>query len=79
MGKYYVIAKVSDELLQRMQKDPKADRFASTKKACEAAGIKLLSYEWLRGRFDILACAEGDYESILGMKVAFLGIRRKSS
>tara|TARA_B100000945_G_C20345276_1_gene579437 strand:- start:891 stop:1214 length:324 start_codon:yes stop_codon:yes gene_type:complete len=72
MGKYYVIAKVSDELLQRMQKDPKADRFASTKKACEAAGIKLLSYEWLRGRFDILACAEGDYESILGMKVAFL-------
>tara|TARA_B100000700_G_scaffold256412_1_gene289635 strand:- start:593 stop:916 length:324 start_codon:yes stop_codon:yes gene_type:complete len=72
MGKYYVIAKVSDELLQRMQKDPSADRFASTKKACEAAGLKLLSYEWLRGRFDILACVEGDYESVLGMKVAFL-------
>ena len=72
MGKYYVIAKVSDELLQRMQKDPSADRFDSTKKACEAAGLKLLSYEWLRGRFDILACVEGDYESVLGMKVAFL-------
>ena len=72
MGKYYVIAKVSEELLQRMQKDPTADRFTSTKKACEAAGLKLVSYEWLRGRFDILACVEGDYESILGMKVAFL-------
>ena len=42
------------------------------KKACEAAGLKLISYEWLRGRFDILACVEGDYESVLGMKVAFL-------
>ena len=72
MGKYYVIAKASEELLQRMQKDPSADRFASTKKACEAAGLKLISYEWLRGRFDILACVEGDYESVLGMKVAFL-------
>ena len=58
MGKYYVIAKVSHELLERMQKDPTADRFASTKKACEAAGLKLISYEWLRGRFDILACVE---------------------
>ena len=72
MGKYYVIAKVSHELLERMQKDPTADRFASTKKACEAAGLKLISYEWLRGRFDILACVEGDYESVLGMKIAFL-------
>ena len=33
MGKYYVIAKASEELLQRMQKDPSADRFASTKKS----------------------------------------------
>ena len=72
MGKYYVIAKASEELFQRMQKDPSADRFASTKKACEASGLKLISYEWLRGRFDILACVEGDYESVLGMKVAFL-------
>jgi len=72
MGKYYVIAKVSHEILERMQKDPTADRFASTKKACEAAGLKLISYEWLRGRFDILACVEGDYESVLGMKIAFL-------
>ena len=72
MAKFYLIGKISGELMKRMQKDPSADRFDSTKKACEAAGLKLLSYEWLRGRFDILACVEGDYESVLGMKVAFL-------
>ena len=72
MGKYYVIAKVSDELMKKMQENPTADRFESTKKACEAAGLKMISYEWVRGRFDIIGCMEGDYESVLGMKVAFL-------
>ena len=49
MAKYYVIGKVSKELLHRMQKDPSADRFASTKKVVEAVGGKMISYEWVRG------------------------------
>ena len=39
MAKYYVIGKVSKELLHRMQKDPSADRFASTKKVVEAVNL----------------------------------------
>ena len=54
MAKFYVIGKVSKDLLHRMQKDPTADRFASTKKVCDSIGVKLTSYEWVRGRFDII-------------------------
>ena len=72
MAKFYVIGKVSADLLQRMQKDPTADSFASTKKVIESLGGKLLSYEWDRGRYDIICCVEGDAETVMGMKVAFL-------
>tara|TARA_B100000427_G_C15257163_1_gene484885 strand:- start:12 stop:335 length:324 start_codon:yes stop_codon:yes gene_type:complete len=72
MAKFYVIGKVSKDLLHRMQKDPTADRFESTKKVCESVGIKLTSYEYVKGRFDIIASGEGDTESIVGMKIAFL-------
>ncbi len=72
MAKYYVIGKASKELLHRMQKDPTADRFATTKKVIEAVGGKLISYEWVRGRFDVICCVEGDTETVVGMKVAFL-------
>ena len=72
MAKYYVIGKVSKELLHRMQKDPSADRFASTQKVIEAIGAKMISYEWVRGRFDVICCIEGDAETVVGMKVAFI-------
>ena len=72
MAKFYVLGKVSADLLQRMQKDPTADRFASTKKVIESIGGKMLSYEWVRGRYDIICCVEGDAETVVGMKVAFL-------
>ena len=72
MAKFYVIGKVSSDLLQRMQKDPTADRFASTKKVIESIGGKMLSYEWVRGRYDVICCVEGDAETVIGMKVAFL-------
>ena len=72
MSKFYVIGKVSHELLERMQKDPTADRFASTKKVIEALGGKMLSYEWVRARYYIICCVEGDAETVIGMKVAFL-------
>ena len=72
MAKYYVIGKASKELLHRMQKDPTADRFATTKKVIEAVGGKMISYEWVRGRFDVICCVEGDTETVVGMKVAFL-------
>ena len=72
MAKFYLIGKISGELMKRMQSDPSADRYASTKKVTEAAGLKLISYEWVRGRFDIIATGESDTESIVGMKVAFL-------
>ena len=66
MSKFYIIGKISHELLQRMQKDPAADRSASTKKVIEAAGGKMISYEWVRGRYDVICCVEGDAETVIG-------------
>ena len=40
MAKFYLIGKISQDLMQRMQNDPSADRYASTKKVTEAAGLK---------------------------------------
>ena len=57
--------------MKRMQNDPTADTFASTKKATEAAGLKLISYEWVRGRFDVISCVEGGYEQAVALKIAF--------
>ena len=71
MARFYLIGKISAELMKRMQNDPSADRYASTKKVTEAAGLKLISYEWVRGRFDIISCVEGDYEQALALKIAF--------
>ena len=45
MAKFYLIGKISEELMKRMQNDPTADRYESTKKVTEAAGLKMLSYE----------------------------------
>ena len=72
MARFYLIGKISAELMKRMQNDPSADRYASTKKVTEAAGGKMISYEWVRGRFDVMCCVEGDAETVVGMKVAFL-------
>ena len=71
MARFYLIGKISAELMKRMQSDPSADRYASTKKVTEAAGLKLISYEWVRGRFDVISCVEGDYEQALALKIAF--------
>ena len=72
MSKFYVIGKASPELLKKMHADPTADRGAVMKSMCESLGVKAISYEWLRGRFDVLFCVEGDYESVLAMKVTVL-------
>ena len=71
MARFYLIGKISAELMKRMQNDRTADRYASTKKVTEAAGLKLISYEWVRGRFDVISCVEGDYEQALSLKIAF--------
>ena len=71
MAKFYLKGKISGELIKRMQNEPTADRFASTKKATEAAGLKLVSYEWVRGRFDVISCVEGEYEQAVALKIAF--------
>ena len=71
MAKFYLIGKISGELMKRMQNEPTADRFTSTKKVTEAAGLKLISYEWVRGRFDVISCVEGEYEQAVALKIAF--------
>ena len=71
MAKFYLIGKISGELMKRMQNEPTADRFVSTKKVTEAAGLKLISYEWVRGRFDVISCVEGEYEQAVALKIAF--------
>ena len=72
MAKDYVSGKGSKESLKRMQREPSADRHAATKKVSEAIGGKMISYEWVRGRFDVVCCVEGDAETVVGMKVAFV-------
>ena len=72
MGKFYIIGKISHELLKRMQSDPEADRGAAIKKLCETVGVKFISYEWVRGRFDIISVVEGNFENVLAMKVVIL-------
>ena len=57
--------------MKRMQNEPTADRFASTKKVTEAAGLKLISYEWVRGRFDVISCVEDEYEQAVALKIVF--------
>ena len=37
MARFYLDGKISSELMKRMQNDPSADRYASTKKVTEAA------------------------------------------
>ena len=59
MSKFYVIGKASPELLKKMHADPAADRGAVMKSMCDSLGVKAISYEWLRGRFDVLFCVEG--------------------
>ena len=58
MSKFYVIGKASPELLKKMHADPAADRGAVMKSMCDSLGVKAISYEWLRGRFDVLFCVE---------------------
>ena len=65
MSKFYVIGKASPELLKKMHADPAADRGAVMKSMCDSLGVKAISYEWLRGRFDVLFCVEGDYDCLL--------------
>ena len=72
MSKFYVIGKASHELLKKMHADPTADRGAVMKSMCDSLGVKAISYEWLRGRFDVLFCVEGDYESVLAVSYTHL-------
>ena len=72
MSKFYIIGKISRELAKRMQSDPNADRAAAIKALCDSVGVKFHSYEGVRGRFDVINIIEGDYESVLGMKVAIM-------
>jgi uncharacterized protein with GYD domain len=72
MSKFYVIGKASPELLKKMHADPTADRGAAIKAICDTVGVKFHSYEWVRGRFDVINVIEGDYESVLAMKVTVL-------
>ena len=44
-----------------MQSDPNADRGAAIKAICDTVGVKFHSYEWVRGRFDVINVIEGDF------------------
>ena len=59
MSKFYIIGKISRDLAKRMQSDPNADRGAAIKAICDTVGVKFHSYEWVRGRFDVINVIEG--------------------
>ena len=31
----------------------------------------MISYEWVRGRFDTISCVEGEFEQAVALKIAF--------
>ena len=45
----------------------------------EAAGLKMISYEWVRGRFDVISCVEGEFEQAIALKIAFKNSDKKDS
>ena len=72
MNKFYLIGKLSPEYVKGYMSNPDQDRTAIVGSAAEKAGGKLHSLEFVRGDFDMIATAEGDYESMLAMKVTAL-------
>ena len=72
MNKFYLIGKLSPEYVKGYMSNPDQDRAAIVGSAAEKAGGKLHSLEFVRGDFDMIATAEGDYESMLAMKVTAL-------
>ena len=71
MNKFYLIGKLSPEYVKGYMSNPDQDRAAIVGSAAEKAGGKLHSLEFVRGDFDMIATAEGDYESILAMTVSY--------
>ena len=72
MNKFYLIGKLSPEYVKGYMSNPDQDRVAIVGSAAEKAGGKLHSLEFVRGDYDMIATAEGDYESMLAMKVTAL-------
>ena len=72
MNKFYIIGKLSPEYIKGYMSNPDQDRSAIVGSAVERAGAKLLSLEFVRGDYDIIAITEGEYESMLAMKITTL-------
>ena len=75
MNKFYIIGKLSPEYVKGYMSNPDQDREAIVGSAVERTGAKLLSLEFVRGDYDIIAITEGEYESMLAMKITTLHIK----
>ena len=72
MSKFYVIGKLSNEYLKGMMKNPDQNRAELTKNMVEKIGMTFHSVEFVRGDYDMVGIVEGEYENVLGMKVAVM-------
>lgn len=70
--RYYIIATYTAKAMAGMIEAP-SDRAAAVKKACKAVGVKFISLDLCRGKYDTVAIVESDsYDKVLGMKMAVL-------
>ena len=72
MSKFYIVAKLSREFLRGMMQKPDQNRAELTKAMVEKVGLTFHSVEFVRGDYDMVGIVEGEYENVLGMKVAVM-------
>tara|TARA_B100000780_G_C20656160_1_gene261276 strand:- start:94 stop:372 length:279 start_codon:yes stop_codon:yes gene_type:complete len=62
MSKFYILGKYTAKRLAGFLSNPDTDRKAATTALMASAGGKLTSYAGLRGKYDFIAEAEGNFD-----------------
>ena len=71
MAKFYMMAKYTPEALKGFLSSPSDDRKQAVDKLVESIGGKVLSFDIVRGPYDIITSVEvSDFAAVAGAKIA---------
>ena len=71
MAKFYLLGRYSKEGLTSLLNNPDSDRGGAAKTLIESMGGTFISYDFLRGHYDFIACFENmDFEKTAAVKTA---------
>ena len=71
MAKFYMMAKYTPEALKGFLSSPSDDRKQAVDKLVESIGGKVLSFDIVRGPYDIIISVEvSDFAAVAGAKIA---------